>query len=69
MVIVGKGANCGMAARAPMLDRAAVIVAAVMLAMAAFMDIFDIPCKPIGRLTGRGRGKVKGVGFGAGKGS
>lgn len=66
MVIVGKGANCGMAASAFMPDRAAVMVAAVMLATAAFMDI---PCIPMGRLTGRGRDKGSGVGFGVGKGS
>lgn len=69
LVIVGKGANCGIAESAFMPDRAAVMVAAVMLATAAFMVMFDIPCNPMGRLTGRGRGKGNGVGFGAGKGS
>lgn len=71
LVIVGKGANCGIAESAFMLVRAAVMVAAVMLATAAFMLMFDIPCNPIGILTGRGKGKGKGngVGFGAGRGS
>lgn len=69
LVIVGKGANCGMAASAFMLDKAAVMVAAVMLATAAFMLIFDIPCSAMGILTGRGRGKGNGEGFRVGKGS
>lgn len=69
LVIVGRGANCGMAVRAFMPDKAAVMVAAVMLATAAFMDMFDIPCIPMGILTGKGRDKGNDAGFGVGKGS
>lgn len=43
LTIVGNGANCGMDARAPILDKAAVMVAAVMLAMATFIVINGTP--------------------------
>lgn len=39
-MIVGNGGMGGIAAKAPMLDRAAVMVAAVMLATAAFIGMF-----------------------------
>ncbi len=42
LTIVGSGASCGKEAKAPMLDRAAVMVAAVILAMAAFIVMLDI---------------------------
>lgn len=67
----------GIAAKAPMLERAAVMVAAVILAMAAFIVMFGIdgmPGIPIGRFmgklgTGSGRGKDKGAGEGVGNGN
>lgn len=75
--MVGSGGMGDMAANAPIFDRAAVMVAAVMLAIAAFIGIFgiaDIPGMPIGKFmgklgTGRGRGKDRGVGVGVGKGN
>lgn len=75
--MVGRGAIGGIDAKAPMLERAAVMVAAVMLATAAFIVMLGIaamPGKPmvrfIGRLgTGSGRGNDKGVGDGVGKGN
>lgn len=42
LTIVGNGASCGKEAKAPMLDKAAVMVAAVILAIAAFMVMLDI---------------------------
>lgn len=77
LVMVGSGGMGGIAANAPILDRAAVIVAAVMLAIAAFIGMFGIagtPGMPSGRVkgklgTGRGRGKVRGAGVGVGKGN
>lgn len=76
-VIVGRGGIGGIAASAPMFERAAVMVAAVILATAAFIVMFGIagiPGIPIGRFigklgTGSGRGKDKGVGAGVGRGS
>lgn len=81
LVMVGRGARGGMAAKAPMLLRAAVMVAAVILAMAALMlDMEGIPGRlgsPIGPMLGipipmgrgRGRGRDSGAGEGAGSGS
>lgn len=83
LVMVGRGASGGMAARAPMLVKAAVMVAAVMLATAALMERFDIAGipgilgRPIGPMLGmlgipmpmgRGRGKGKERGPGDGVG-
>uniref|UniRef100_A0A3P8VKR2 Glycine receptor, alpha 2 n=1 Tax=Cynoglossus semilaevis TaxID=244447 RepID=A0A3P8VKR2_CYNSE len=82
-VMVGSGASGGIAARAPMLVNAAVIVAAVILAIAALMVMFDmlgipgILGKPIGPMLGipipigrgNGSGRERGVGDGVGKGS
>lgn len=65
----------GIAAKAPMLERAAVMVAAVILAMAAFIVMFGIdgmPGIPIGRFMGKlgtGSGKDKGAGEGVGNGN
>lgn len=64
LTIVGNGANCGKEARAPILDKAAVMVAAVMLAIAAFIVMFDIPATPKGREPDKGKAE-----FGFGKGS
>lgn len=58
MTIVGNGAMCGSEARAPILDKAALIVAAVMLAIAAFI-VMRLP----------DNGKDKDEEFGLGKGS
>lgn len=60
LVMVGSGGMGGIAANAPMLERAAVIVAAVILAMAAFMGMLGIPGIPMGRLIGRFMGRGKG---------
>lgn len=73
--MVGRGAIGGIDAKAPMLERAAVMVAAVMLATAAFivmLGIADMPAKPMFRFIGKlgmGRGNDKGVGDGVGKGN
>lgn len=77
LVMVGNGGIAGMDAKAPMLDSAAVMVAAVILATAAFMGMFGmagIPGIPMGRFrgklgTGKGKGKDRGVGVGVGKGN
>lgn len=83
LVMVGRGASGGIAARAPMLVKAAVMVAAVILATAALMVMFDIVgipgmlCKPIGPMLdifgipipiGRGNGKGNEIGEGDGVG-
>ncbi len=73
--MVGSGGICGIEVRAPIFERAAVIVAAVILAMAAFIVMFGIegiPGIPMGRFigklgTGSGRGKDRGVGAGVGR--
>lgn len=57
LTIVGNGASCGKEVKAPMLDKAAVMVAAVILAIAAFIVMLDIT----------GNGKDKDVGFWVGK--
>lgn len=59
LTIVGNGAICGNEAKAPMLDKAAVMVAAVILAIAAFIVMFVIT----------GKVKDKDVEFGDCKGS
>lgn len=77
LVMVGSGGIGGMAAKAPMLDRAAVMVAAVILATAAFIGMFGnagMPGIPIGIFmgmlgTGKGSGKDRGAGAGVGKGN
>lgn len=77
LVMVGSGGIGAMAAKAPMLDSAAVMVAAVILAIAAFIGMFGIagiPCIPIGMFMGklgigRGSGKDRGGGVGVGKGN
>ena len=85
LVMVGSGARGGMEASAPMLDRAAVMVAAVMLAMAALMVILDMLPMPIGPMLpmpicpmlpmpipmpmGMGRGRGRESGVGEGVGS